>query len=126
MIDRKVALLNPKELGLKIQVLLSVSMARHSKQTRREFEEHVQTLPEVMECYSVSGGRDYVLLDPEADDLVHLLGCGLLLQEVAEVRGAATVAEAYAIKPLISEADGVRDGGCRVVNIGTSDRNGIV
>ncbi|MGD8345704.1 MAG: Lrp/AsnC family transcriptional regulator [Lysobacterales bacterium] len=62
VIESKVALLNPKKLGLKIQVLLSVSMARHSKQTRREFEEHVQTLPEVMECYSVSGGRDYVLL----------------------------------------------------------------
>jgi Lrp/AsnC family transcriptional regulator len=62
VIQSKVALLNPKELGLNIQVLLSVTMARHSKQTRREFEDHVQTLPEVMECYSVSGGRDYVLL----------------------------------------------------------------
>jgi Lrp/AsnC family transcriptional regulator len=62
VIESKVALLNPKELGLNIQVLLSVTMARHSKQTRREFEDHVQTLPEVMECYSVSGGRDYVLL----------------------------------------------------------------
>ena len=62
VIDRKVALLNPRELGLQIHVLLSVSMARHSNQTRREFEEHIQTLPEVMECYSVSGDRDYVLL----------------------------------------------------------------
>jgi len=62
VIESKVALLNPKELGLNIQVLLSVTMARHSKQTRREFEDHVQALPEVMECYSVSGGRDYVLL----------------------------------------------------------------
>ena len=62
VIDRKVALLNPRELGLQIHVLLSVSMAKHSHQTRREFEDHIQTLPEVMECYSVSGDRDYVLL----------------------------------------------------------------
>ena len=62
VIDRKVALLNPRELGLQIHVLLSVSMAKHSKATRREFEEHILTLPEVMECYSVSGDRDYVLL----------------------------------------------------------------
>ena len=62
IIDRKVALLNPAEIGLQIHVLLSVSMVKHSVQTRREFEAHVQTLPEVMECYSVSGDRDYVLL----------------------------------------------------------------
>jgi Lrp/AsnC family transcriptional regulator len=62
VIDRKVALLNPRELGLQIHVLLSVSMNKHSVKTRKEFENHVQTLPEVMECYSISGDRDYLLL----------------------------------------------------------------
>ena len=62
VIDKKVALLNPRELGLQIHVLLSVSMVKHSDRTRKQFEAHVQTLPEVMECYSVSGDRDYVLL----------------------------------------------------------------
>jgi len=62
LIEGKVALLNPGELGLQIHVLLSVSMVMHSDRTRKEFEAHVQTLPEVMECYSVSGDRDYVLL----------------------------------------------------------------
>ena len=62
VIDKKVALLNPRELGLQIHVLLSVSMNEHSATNRKAFEDHVQTLPEVMECYSVSGDRDYVLL----------------------------------------------------------------
>jgi DNA-binding Lrp family transcriptional regulator len=62
LIAAKVALLNPRELGLQIHVMLSVSMVKHSDRTRKEFEAHVQTLPEVMECYSVSGDRDYVLL----------------------------------------------------------------
>jgi len=62
VIDKKVALLDPRELGLQIHVLLSVSMNQHSAGNRQEFEDHVQTLPEVMECYSVSGDRDYVLL----------------------------------------------------------------
>jgi len=62
LIEGKVALLNPKELGLQIHVMLSVSMVKHSDRTRGEFESHVQSLPEVMECYSVSGDRDYVLL----------------------------------------------------------------
>jgi Lrp/AsnC family transcriptional regulator len=62
LIEGKVALLNPKELGLQIHVMLSVSMVKHSDRTRKEFESHVQSIPEVMECYSVSGDRDYVLL----------------------------------------------------------------
>ena len=62
VIDRKVALLNPRQLGLQIHVLLSVSINEHSTRNRQAFEDHVQTLPEVMECYSVSGDRDYVLL----------------------------------------------------------------
>lgn len=61
-IDARVALLNPKRLGFSIQVLLSVSMVKHSETLRKQFESHVQGQPEVMECYSVSGDRDYVLL----------------------------------------------------------------
>jgi len=62
LIEGQVALLNPRELGLQIHVMLSVSMVKHSDRTREQFEAHVQALPEVMECYSVSGDRDYVLL----------------------------------------------------------------
>ena len=62
LIEGKVALLNPEKLGLQIHVLLSVSMVKHSDRTRKDFETHVQSLPEVMECYSVSGDRDYALL----------------------------------------------------------------
>ncbi len=61
MIERRVALLNPKSLGLRIHVLLSVSMLEHSDKTRGAFEDHVEGLPEVLECFSVSGERDYVL-----------------------------------------------------------------
>ena len=61
VIDSRVALLNPKSLGLQIHVLLSVSMVEHSDRIRHAFEKHVQQLPEVMECFSVSGDRDYVL-----------------------------------------------------------------
>ncbi len=61
MINNRVALLDPKSLGLQIHVLLSVSMVQHSDKIRQSFETHVKQLPEVMECFSVSGERDYVL-----------------------------------------------------------------
>jgi len=61
VIESRVALLNPKVLGLQIHVLLSVSMVEHSDRVRQSFETHVEGLPEVMNCFSVSGERDYVL-----------------------------------------------------------------
>jgi Lrp/AsnC family transcriptional regulator len=61
LIEGKVALLNTRQLGFQIHVLLSVSMVKHSVRTREQFERHVQTLPEVMECFSISGDRDYLL-----------------------------------------------------------------
>jgi len=61
LIERQVALLNPKIAGFNIQVLLLVAMTEHTDKNRQSFERHVALLPEVTECFSVSGERDYVL-----------------------------------------------------------------
>lgn len=61
LIERQVAILNPKMAGFNIQVLLLVAMMEHTDENRHSFEKHVASLPEVTECFSVSGDRDYVL-----------------------------------------------------------------
>jgi Lrp/AsnC family transcriptional regulator len=61
LITAQVALLNPQHAGFQIQVLLSVAMTEHTDKNRQDFERHVALLPEVTECFSVSGERDYVL-----------------------------------------------------------------
>ena len=61
LIEGQVALLNPKAAGFNIQVLLLVAMTEHTDENRHGFERHVALLPEVTECFSVSGDRDYVL-----------------------------------------------------------------
>lgn len=61
LIERQVALLNPRLAGFNIQVLLLVAMTEHTDRNRQSFENHVSLLPEVTECFSVSGDRDYVL-----------------------------------------------------------------
>jgi Lrp/AsnC family transcriptional regulator len=61
LIQSKVALLDPKLAGFNIQVLLLVAMTEHSDENRLDFETHVGLLPEVMECFSVAGERDYML-----------------------------------------------------------------
>ena len=61
LIERQVAIIDPRQVGLQLQVLLSVAMTEHTDENRHDFENHVQTLREVTECYSVSGERDHVL-----------------------------------------------------------------
>lgn len=61
MIRQKVALLDPKLAGFGIEVLLLVEMTEHTDKNRRDFENHVQSLAHVLECFSVSGERDYML-----------------------------------------------------------------
>ncbi len=61
LIKKKVALLDPKLAGFGIEVLLLVAMTEHTDENRRDFENHVRRLPDVLECFSVSGERDYML-----------------------------------------------------------------
>ena len=61
LIERQVVLLNPKKVGFTIEVLVLVAMTEHTEKNRESFERHVSILPEVMECFSVSGERDYLL-----------------------------------------------------------------
>lgn len=61
LIRRQVALLDPKLAGFNIQVVLAVAMTEHTDENRQDFESHVAMLPEVTECFSVAGERDYVL-----------------------------------------------------------------
>ena len=61
LIQSKVALLDPKLAGFNIQVLLLIAMTEHSDENRLSFETHVGLLPEVTECFSVAGERDYML-----------------------------------------------------------------
>ncbi len=61
LIRRQVALLDPRLAGFNIQVLLLVAMTEHTDENRLDFETHVALLPEVTECFSVAGERDYML-----------------------------------------------------------------
>lgn len=43
------------------RILVEVTLARHTAQDMRRFEERVLQAPEVVQCYATGGGVDYVL-----------------------------------------------------------------
>ena len=61
IILRRVALLDPIEMDLKVSVMCSVTLKEHGEKARDALESFVLSRPEVMECYSMSGETDYML-----------------------------------------------------------------
>jgi Lrp/AsnC family transcriptional regulator len=61
-IKGRVTLLDPTEVGLPVCAILSVNLVDHNLASRERFEEFVTAQPEIMECYSVTGEFDYLLV----------------------------------------------------------------
>lgn len=61
VIAKHVVLLNAQALGLETVVFASIKLSAHSRDSLPLFEAAVKRYPEVMECYTVSGGVDYLL-----------------------------------------------------------------
>ncbi|MBV7257366.1 Lrp/AsnC family transcriptional regulator [Pacificimonas sp. WHA3] len=55
------AIVDQKLYGLPISVFVSVKLVQQADEYIDEFENAVMAWPEVMECYLVTGGRDYLM-----------------------------------------------------------------
>ncbi len=61
LIERYVALLNQKEVGLSGTVFVHIVLRREEQSELAAFEAAVGQIPEVMECYLMTGEFDYLL-----------------------------------------------------------------
>ena len=67
LIDRCVTLLRPAKVGLTVTAFTRVSLERHGEAHNDAFDRAVTLMPEVLECYSVTGPYDYQLRIVAAD-----------------------------------------------------------
>ncbi|MCZ2414632.1 MAG: Lrp/AsnC family transcriptional regulator [Burkholderiales bacterium] len=67
LIERCVTLLRPAKLGLTVTAFTRVSLQRHGDAHNDAFDRAVAAMPEVLECYSVTGPYDYQLRIVAAD-----------------------------------------------------------
>lgn len=61
VISGYVALLKPEKVGKAFMVFTQIKLVQHTKSNVLKFEAEVVKLPEVLECYHVSGEYDYIL-----------------------------------------------------------------
>lgn len=60
-IERRVAMLNRKKLGLSLVIYTEVKLTANGRQAVGEFEEKIRSFPEVTECYVMMGRSDFLL-----------------------------------------------------------------
>jgi Lrp/AsnC family transcriptional regulator, leucine-responsive regulatory protein len=61
LIQAYVTVLDQDAIGLPVNAFVEVRLTRESKLEVAEFESAVSRYPEVMECWAMSGGYDYLL-----------------------------------------------------------------
>ena len=61
VIERRVALLNPKQVNAGVTVFVFISTSNHSKDWLERFHAALSDFPEVVEFYRMSGQIDYLL-----------------------------------------------------------------
>ncbi|WP_394907840.1 Lrp/AsnC family transcriptional regulator [uncultured Mesonia sp.] len=60
-ISQYVALIDKNRVNKSFMVLCHLKLNEHTRENIRRFEKEVTQLPEVMECYHVSGDYDFIL-----------------------------------------------------------------
>ena len=90
VISRRVTLLDARRLGLKVVVFIQVSLDA--------FERRITTLPQVMECYLMSGDADYLLRVVVAD--VEALE-RLIIDQITRIPGVSSIRSSFALKQVL-------------------------
>lgn len=97
VIDRYAALVNQSKVGLPGNVFVSITLNRQEQADLRAFEEAVRRVPEVMECYLMTGQQDYLLRvvvsDPADFERLHS-------QHLTRLPGVARVQSSFALRTV--------------------------
>ena len=97
VIDRYAALVSQTKVGLPGNVFVSITLNRQEQADLAAFEEAVRRVPEVMECYLMTGQQDYLLrvvvTDPADFERLHS-------QHLTRLPGVARVQSSFALRTV--------------------------
>jgi Lrp/AsnC family leucine-responsive transcriptional regulator len=98
IIHRYVAILDQERVGLPVNVFVSVKLSAQTDDHLAAFEKAIADLPEIMECYVMSGASDYLLRVVAPD-----LGAyeEFLRTRLTRIPGVRGVESAFALKRVV-------------------------
>ncbi len=98
IIERYVAIVNPKLIGLPVNVVINVSLQSQEQSQLQIFQQRIAECEEVMECYLMTGGSDYMLrvVVPDLEHFEHFL-----VEKLTSIPGISNIQSSFALKQLI-------------------------
>jgi Lrp/AsnC family leucine-responsive transcriptional regulator len=97
LIRQYVALLDAPQLGLHLNVFISISLKQQSREALQAFEDRVCAREEVMECYLMTGDADY-LLRVAVPDMPALES--FILEQLSPIAQVEKIRSAFALKQV--------------------------
>jgi Lrp/AsnC family leucine-responsive transcriptional regulator len=93
--------LDPEALGLNLMAMVSVTMDRHTADRFESFEEAATDLPEVIECYVVTGQDSDFLIKVLVRDMRHYEE--FLLRRLTKIEGVSGVHSSFVLRQPINK-----------------------
>lgn len=97
VIERYATLLDPIVAGMPVSVFVSVTLEKQVEAGLEAFERAVRALPEVMECYLMTGDSDYLLRVVAADVAAFRR---FLLDHLTRIPGVANIRSSFALNQV--------------------------
>ncbi len=99
IIQKTVAVLAPKALGLDLVAMISISMDRHTPERFENFETLVSNFPEVLECYLITGSSADYLLKVIVKDMEGYQQ--FLLGKLTRIEGVSGVHSSFVMRKIV-------------------------
>ena len=97
-ICKQVALLNPEKIGLELTVVVLVGLNSHQPVIMSEFEATMRMLPEVIQCYLITGQSADYLLKIIVPDLQAYQS--FLLGKLTGINGVSSVHSSFILRTI--------------------------
>lgn len=97
-INKQVTLLNPEKIGLDLTVLVLVGLNTHQPDIMNAFEEAMRLLPEVIQCYLITGQSADYLLKIIVPDLKAYQA--FLLGKLTSIKGVSSVHSSFILRTI--------------------------
>jgi Lrp/AsnC family leucine-responsive transcriptional regulator len=103
IVQRRVALLDRRKLGLTLTAIIQISMDRHTPERFEAFETTVKQYPEVMECYLITGQDADYLLKVVVPDMDHYQE--FLLNKLTRIEGVSGVHSSFVMRRVVDSTE---------------------
>ena len=97
VITRYIATVDQKALGLLVSVFISIKLARQKEEDLDRFARAISKWPEVLECYLMTGNRDYLLRVVAADLSAYET---FLKTKLTRLDGIASIESSFALSQV--------------------------